>query len=322
MRESSDLRNMAEERLMALDYTKPGLEGLYAPVRYGLGSGGKRLRPLLVLMGCEAFGVDAAAALDAACGVEIFHNFTLLHDDVMDASPMRRGRPSVYAKWDLNTAILSGDTMLTLATQLVSAVPDKVLRPVLDVFNRMAIEVYEGQRLDMDFEERPDVGSEEYIRMIELKTGALLGGSARIGALIGCATEKQARAVDEYGRALGVAFQIQDDYLDCFGDELTFGKPIGGDIVQGKKTFLLLEGLASGGPDSEALRDAMKLQPKEVRIQTVKRLYEKMYMEQRCRKAILHWTGRALRALKQTGLDEADLAPFHKLADKLTGRRK
>lgn len=322
MRDISKLRELAEEGINSLDYKKPGLSVLYEPIIYGLGSGGKRLRPLLVLMGCESMGSKAELAIDAACAVEMFHNFTLLHDDVMDDSDMRRGRASVRAKWDDNVAILSGDTMLTLATQLVSNVSDDKLREVLAVFNRMAIEVYEGQRYDMDFEERSDVTSQEYIEMITLKTGALLGGSVRIGSLIGGATASQASAFDEYGRALGIAFQIQDDYLDVYGDEKTFGKPIGGDIIQGKKTFLLLEGLNDSSEYALQLREAMNIESPSERISTVRMLYDKMGIASRCKEAILHWTGVAIDALNRVGLESSDYNVFAKFADKLIGRTK
>ena len=192
MRKFSDYSAYIEKVLR--DLTLPGgsLQGLYSPVTYSLSAGGKRLRPSLVLMAADAFGGDFENAVSAAVGLEMFHNFTLLHDDVMDNSDVRRGRPSVHAKWDVDTAILSGDTMLTLATQCVAKVPDTILRPVLDAFNDMAIRVYEGQRLDMDFETSESVTIDDYLRMISDKTGALLGASARIGALIGGASAEDA----------------------------------------------------------------------------------------------------------------------------------
>lgn len=322
MKSTSDYRSLFEDRLATVEYKGGSLSGLYEPVAYGIGSGGKRLRPVLVLMACEAFGGNEQQALSAACGVEMFHNFTLLHDDVMDNSDVRRGRPTVHAKWNVNTAILSGDTMLTMATQLVSDVPDTALRKVLDTFNGMAIEVYEGQRLDMDFESRDDVSADEYIEMIELKTGALLGGSAAIGAIIAGADDKRVAHIAEYGRCLGVAFQIQDDYLDVFGDANTFGKPIGGDIINEKKTYLLLEGLSRNDADGAALREAMKLDNEALKIQTVRRLYERMGIDETCRKAILHWTGKALRALKKADLPADGYESFSRFADKLIGRKK
>lgn len=306
------------------DMTYPGepLAGLYEPIAYALEAGGKRLRPSLLLMTADAFGGNPEVAENAAVGVEMFHNFTLLHDDVMDKSELRRNRPTVHARWDTNTAILSGDTMLTLANEYAAKVPDAVLRPVLDTFNRMAIRVYEGQRLDMDFESRMDVSIDEYIRMIADKTGALIGGAAKIGALIGGASDKDAELMKQYGEALGLAFQIQDDWLDVFGDSTTFGKPIGGDINNNKKSFLLLTALEAGNPDSEALKEAMKLEAGDTKVRIVTRLYERMNISETCRSAIAKYSKQALKALKGTSLDEETREPFRQLLDKLTGRKK
>lgn len=306
------------------DLTLPGgaLAGLYEPISYSLTAGGKRLRPSLTLMAADAFGDAAEKAEKAAVGLEMFHNFTLLHDDVMDNSDLRRGRPSVHAKWDVNTAILSGDTMLTLATQCVADVDDAVLRPVLDAFNLMALRVYEGQRLDMDFERADKVELADYIRMITDKTGALLGAAARIGALIGGASDRDAAYMAEYGVMLGIAFQIQDDWLDVFGDSTTFGKPIGGDINNNKKSFLLLTALETGTPDAEALREAMRLPAGDTKIKIVTRLYERLGMSEQCRKAISMYSSKALAALKATSLSDEAREPFRVLVDKLTGRKK
>lgn len=306
------------------DISYPGgrLAGLYEPIEYALDAGGKRLRPSLLLMTADAFGCNTEVAEEAAVGVEIFHNFTLLHDDVMDKSDLRRSRPTVHAKWDENTAILSGDTMLTLATQHVAKVPDALLRPVLDMFNRMAVRVYEGQRLDMDFETDENVTLDDYLRMIADKTGALIGGAAGIGAILGGASAKDADLMQQYGEALGLAFQIQDDWLDVFGDATTFGKPIGGDINNNKKSFLLLSALNAGTPDSEALREAMKLGAGETKIKVVTRLYERMNVSETCRSAIAKYSKQALKALKSTSLSEENREPFRLLIDKLTGRKK
>ena len=306
------------------DLTLPGgdLAGLYEPVTYSLTAGGKRIRPALLMMTADAFGDNAAAAESAAVGVETFHNFTLLHDDVMDKSDMRRGRQTVHTKWDENTAILSGDTMLTLATQYVTRVPDACLREVIDTFDEMALRVYEGQRLDMDFETADSVTLDDYIRMITCKTGALLGGSAKIGAVIGGAAEKDADKMAEYGVMLGIAFQIQDDWLDVFGDSTTFGKPIGGDINNNKKSFLLLSALAAGGPDSEALKEAMKLPAGPTKVKVVTRIYEKMDMSKTCRSAVSQYSKKALAALKATSLSDERREPFRLLVEKLTGRKR
>lgn len=215
---------------------------LYEPVNYILSLGGKRLRPLLVLMGCELFDNDLNKAMAAAMAVEIFHNFTLLHDDIMDAAPLRRGQPTVHQKYGINTGILSGDVMMIHAYRFLEQETDpKIMPRLLQIFNKMAIEVCEGQQYDMVFENRKDVTIEQYIRMIELKTSVLIAAAFQMGALIGGSTEEVAEHLYEFGRNVGIAFQIQDDILDTFGDPEKFGKKVGGDIIQNKKTFLVLK---------------------------------------------------------------------------------
>lgn len=322
MKSFTEYSALIEQSLREKNYPAGEIESLYGPIEYALSAGGKRLRPALALMTADAFGKNSEEALRPAIGLEMFHNFTLLHDDVMDNSDTRRGRPAVHSKWDVNTAILSGDTMLTEATMMISEVSDEKLRKVLDAFNAMAIRVYEGQRLDMDFEQRDDVTGEEYIRMIQDKTGALLGASAMIGAMIGGASDEDAARMYEYGMMLGIAFQIQDDWLDVFGDSNTFGKPIGGDICNNKKSFLMLTGLAAGGTDSDALREAIKLPGGETKIKVVTRLYEKMGISETCKKEIAHYCSKALTALKKVKISEEDKEPFRKLLEKLTGRKK
>lgn len=295
---------------------------LYAPIEYAMQAGGKRLRPALTLMAADAFGDAADEALSAALAMEMFHNFTLLHDDVMDKSDTRRGRPTVHVKFDENSAILSGDTMLSLAEGLAMQVPDASLRRVMDVFNRMAVEVYEGQALDIEFEKRDDVTVDEYIEMVRLKTGALLGACAEIGAIIGGASEKACAKMREYGEMLGIAFQIEDDRLDTYGDTNTFGKPIGGDINNGKKTYLLTAGLAAGGADSEALRTALELPAGDMKIKTVTRIYDRLGLPGLCREAVAHYSGKAYADVRKAGLPDDRVEPFRKLLEKLTGRKK
>lgn len=220
-------------------------ESLYEPIAYALEGNGKRIRPLLVLMGCEVFSKDIAPAMPAALAVEVFHNFTLVHDDIMDEAPLRRGRPTVHEKWNANAAILSGDAMLIEAYSLINRldVDPEVRQKVIAVFNRVALGVCRGQQYDMDFEQRREVSVGEYLEMIELKTAVLLGGSLEIGALIGGASQREADELYAFGKAAGVAFQLQDDYLDAFGDPETFGKKPGGDIRSNKKTFLIIRAL-------------------------------------------------------------------------------
>jgi geranylgeranyl diphosphate synthase, type II len=226
---------------------------LYEPVNYILSLGGKRLRPLLVLMGCELFDSRLQKALPAAFAVEVFHNFTLLHDDIMDAAPLRRGKPTVHHKYGINTGILSGDVMLIVAYQYLTHIkPEKKVVKLLRIFNKMAQEVCDGQQLDMNFENRNDVTIPEYIRMIELKTSVLVAAAFQMGALIGGATDAEAEHLYEFGRNVGIAFQIQDDILDTFGDPEKFGKKVGGDIVQNKKTYLVLKSYEIGNAAQKA----------------------------------------------------------------------
>ena len=322
MNRISEYSALAEARIRDLDLPGGKLERLYAPVSYGMQAGGKRLRPPLLLMTADAFGDCARKALDPAVGIEMFHNFTLLHDDVMDKSDMRRGRPSVHARWDENTAILSGDTMLTLATKMVTEVDDSILRHVLDTFNDQALRVYEGQRLDMDFEEMDEVALDDYIEMIKAKTGALLGAAAKIGALIGGASSEDADRMYEFGLMLGVAFQIEDDYLDTFGNADTFGKPIGGDINNNKKTFLMVKGLSEGGPNAEALKAALRMAPGATKVKTVTRIYEAMGMPAASKAEVAAYSSKALAAIKKTSLGDDRREAFRKLIEKLIGRTK
>ncbi|MCB0759308.1 MAG: polyprenyl synthetase family protein [Flavobacteriales bacterium] len=212
--------------------------GLYAPMAYLMGLPAKRVRPALVLMGCELFGGRAEAALDEALGIELFHNFTLMHDDIMDAAPLRRGQPTVHEKWDVNTAILSGDAMLVMAYQLMARRPE-----VSALFGRYALEVCEGQQLDMEFEQRDDVDAEAYRGMIRLKTAVLLACSLRVGAAIAGASAADSERIGAFGEHIGLAFQLRDDLLDVFGDPARTGKQQGGDLRAGKKTILLIRGL-------------------------------------------------------------------------------
>ena len=322
MKTISEYSGDIESAIQQLQFPEGKYDNLYQPIKYALSAGGKLLRPILTLMGADAFGNCAEKAMNAALGIEIFHNFTLLHDDVMDNSDTRRGRDTVHKKYDANTAILSGDTMLTLATQKISEVPDDILRKVIDIFNDMAIKVYEGQRLDMDFEKNKHIDLDLYLQMIEEKTGALLGTAVKIGALIGGASDKDADLMYKFGVQTGLAFQIQDDLLDTFGDPLTFGKPIGGDINNNKKTYLYVAALAEGGQTADALRSAYEIPAGDMRVKTVTRLYEKLEINEKSRKAVGHYSSKALKALNETSLPEDKKEFFKKFAEKLIGRKK
>lgn len=299
--------------------------GLYEPITYGLSNGGKRLRPALLLAACEAAGKDCTAALSQAAAIEMFHNFTLLHDDVMDNADLRRGKPTVCRKWDNNTAILSGDTMLTLATQLLveGVAPDKAAR-LLDIFNRAAIGVYEGQQYDMEFESRNDVTEEEYIDMIRLKTSVLLGCAAQLGAEIGDAEERQSMALYGFAMNLGIAFQLQDDWLDVYGDPAVFGKATGGDIMNNKKTFLLIKAMEiAEGNDKKNLQywlDIKDADP-EKKISAVTAIYDSLGIGDICRKSVEKHNAEALRCLGKSGLT-AEAAGFFEEFDRMVMNRK
>ena len=213
---------------------------LYDPCEYFLRLGGKRIRPVMCLMGNELFGEISADAFEAATAIELFHNFTLIHDDIMDKAPLRRGMPTLHTKYNESTALLAGDVMVIQAYQYINKIRTNYIHKILSLFNKTARQVCEGQQLDMDFEKKDVVGLQEYIEMISLKTSVLMGASLQIGAILGGAGEENARHLYEFGLNLGIAFQVQDDYLDAFGDPQKFGKQIGGDIVANKKTFLMI----------------------------------------------------------------------------------
>jgi geranylgeranyl diphosphate synthase type II len=241
MSKIEEYSQLIEEQLQMLEGMKRP-EGLYEPVRYVLSMGGKRLRPSLCLASATLFG-DYSSALMPAVGLEVFHNFTLVHDDIMDQSVMRRNQPTVHEKWNDNTAILSGDVMLIKAYELITKCPMGVLPQVLEVFNKTAVEVCEGQQFDMDFQQTTDVTEEGYLDMIRLKTAVLLGGSMKIGGIIGGGSLRDCSLLYKFGQNIGMAFQLQDDWLDVYGDTESFGKTIGNDILTNKKTFLLITAL-------------------------------------------------------------------------------
>ena len=240
MHSLKSLHHRINEAFSGTQFTQEPLQ-LYEPIAYTLELGGKRLRPLLVLMSCDIFGGDIEKAVYPAMGVEIFHNFTLLHDDIMDNAPLRRGNQTVHKKWDTNTAILSGDTMFVIAYEHVAKTDPALLPDVLDLFNVTARQVCEGQQYDMNFETQPNVSVSDYMMMIRLKTAVLIACSLKLGAILAQAGETDADKIYELGIELGLAFQLQDDYLDAFGDTSKFGKAIGGDIATNKKTFLFLK---------------------------------------------------------------------------------
>lgn len=293
------------------------LPGLYEPIRYTMDGGGKRLRPLLCLATCQALGVHPAEAINQAVGVETFHNFTLLHDDVMDRADTRRGRPTVHRKWNDVTAILSGDAMLTLATRLVARChPDK-LPSVLDTFNSYAMQVYEGQQMDMDFERRSDVSVDEYMEMIRLKTSVLLGCACALGAIMADASEAAMRAIGDFAVNLGLAFQLQDDYLDTFGDEATFGKQTGGDILNDKKTWLLITALTEA-PDE--VTPWLGAERSDEKVDAVRGIYESLRLPARIHALIDDYAAKAISSLDTVPMAESDRRWFASLTSALSTR--
>ena len=254
---------------------------LYEPISYMMQLGGKRLRPILSLMACNLFNENVEKALHAAHAIEVFHNFSLVHDDIMDNAPLRRGKETVYKKWNMPIAILSGDLMMIKATQLICKTNDVDIRELLDVFNNTAVEVCEGQQIDMNFETLKSVSHEEYLEMIKLKTAVLLGCSLQIGAIIGGANKEDAKYLYNFGINIGLAFQIQDDILDSFGDGSITGKQVGGDIISNKKTLLLIELIDSVHKDDQLLLEkAMKNQNDNEKITVVLSLYKKYKIQE------------------------------------------
>ena len=286
-----------------LVYGKPA--ELYDPIRYTMELGGKRMRPLLVLLGCDMFGGDVNLAIDPAIGIELFHNFTLLHDDIMDRAPLRRGKETVYKRWNANRAILSGDTMFAMANRYLLRTPPECRAEVLDIFNLTAIEVCEGQQMDMNFETMETVSLSEYLEMIRLKTAVLMAASLRIGAIIGGASEDAAQRLYEAGISLGIAFQLTDDLLDAYGDEAAFGKITGGDIVTNKKTYLYLMALErSDGMNRSALLNLFSSTTgnPEAKIHAVKRIFDSLGVPELTHEAIRSHYEKAMILLNGTGI--------------------
>lgn len=277
MHTKEELRAAVETYLSSLSYTRPPVE-LYSPISYTLALGGKRLRPVMALMACEAYCGDIERALPLAGALELYHNHTLLHDDVMDKADLRRGKPTVHAKWGDNAAILSGDVMLLLAYKTLGGLPAGQLEMVMPAFTAMAVEICEGQQLDMEFETRDDVTVDDYLGMTRLKTAVFFATALRCGAMLGGAGEDDCRALYELGINFGLAFQLQDDYLDVYGDTELFGKNIGGDIFCNKKTFLLITAMNNALPsDRETMAQWMARETFDTdeKVAAFKTIYER-----------------------------------------------
>ena len=298
--------------------------GLYEPIEYTLAAGGKRVRPQLAMIACQMFGGKEEEVLPAALALEVFHNFTLLHDDVMDKADVRRGRATVHVKWNENTAILSGDQMLIEAYKLLAGVPADKLSNVLQLFNKMATEICEGQQYDVDFESQEQVAVEEYLKMIRLKTSVLLATALQIGGYIAGANEEQQEALYQFGINVGLGFQIQDDILDVWGDPETFGKAIGGDISCNKKTFVYLEAMRRLG--DEAIGNELQqwysqvLEDNTTKIAAVKEIFEQLDVRTACEKVVEDYTQKALALLYQLPQNAAT-EQLRQLANKLNTRK-
>ena len=279
-------------------------EGLYDPIYYILDLEGKRIRPMLTLMVCDLFGGEVSTALDAALAVEMFHNFSLIHDDIMDDAPLRRGTTTVHEKWSLNTGILSGDALLVWAKQLLESYDGEQYKSLNVLFTKTALEVCEGQQYDIDFEKCDDVSEEEYIHMITLKTAVLLAAALQFGAIIASANEEDMRNMYNFGLNLGIAFQLQDDYLDAFGNPETFGKQIGGDIIENKKTLLYIKTLELATKrDKEMLLELYaKNDTSKERISSVKKLFVKYNIPIIMEQEIERYTMLAIENIESTSL--------------------
>jgi geranylgeranyl diphosphate synthase type II len=283
-------------------------KSLYEPITYILKLGGKRLRPVLTLMTTEIFGTNHKEALNAALAVEVFHNFSLVHDDIMDDAPLRRGKQTVHEKWDINTGILSGDAMLIQAYQLFENYDNDTFRGLAQIFSKTAIEVCEGQQYDVDFEERNDVTEVEYLKMIEYKTAVLVGAAMKMGALVANASEADAQKIYDFGRLLGIAFQLQDDYLDAFGNPETFGKQVGGDIIENKKTYLYIKAIENASQDDRQqllnLFSSQNTLENNAKIDLVKDIFVKSGSSNLTTKAIKDYTKQAMSLLDELSIEE------------------
>ena len=297
---------------------------LYEPIVYILQLGGKRLRPVLTLLATELFGGDYKNALDAALAIEVFHNFSLVHDDIMDDAPLRRGKTTVHEKWDINTGILSGDAMLIKSYQILESYPNEIFKELLQLFSKTALEVCEGQQYDVDFETSEDVTLPEYLKMIEYKTAVLIAAAIKMGAIISGTSKKNQDLVYEFGKNLGIAFQLQDDYLDAFGDPKTFGKQIGGDIIENKKTFLYLRAIELASvKEKETLLHLYSITPTNPseKIEAIKAVFEKSGSTTSTQKEIEQYTNKAFAVLESLELTKNKKELLHRFGENLMRRK-
>ena len=298
-------------------------KNLYEPIEYILHLGGKRMRPILTLMATEVFDVDCKKALAAATAIEVFHNFSLVHDDIMDDAPLRRGNETVHEKWNINTGILSGDAMLILAYQHFEEYEPKIFRALAKLFSKTALEVCEGQQYDVDFETKDDVTIPEYLKMIEYKTAVLVGAAMKMGAIVAETSEENANLIYDFGLNLGIAFQLQDDYLDAFGDPETFGKQVGGDIIENKKTYLYLKAMEFSNTDEkEQLMHLFSIQPNDNsdKIESVKTIFNQTKASEATHKAIQEYTFKAFETLEKMNISKDKKGMLRAFGENLMNR--
>lgn len=312
---ASQLLDKINTHVSDIQYTRTP-EGLYDPIKYVLSLGGKRIRPVLMLMAYNLYKEDVTSIYGPATAIEVYHNYTLLHDDLMDRADMRRGKATVHKVWDDNTAILSGDAMLVLAYQYMAQCPSPHLKEVIDLFSLTALEICEGQQLDMDFEQCNNVAEEEYLEMIRLKTAVLLAGSLKTGAILGGASREDADSLYDFGMQIGVAFQLQDDLLDVYGDPAVFGKKIGGDILCNKKTYMLIKALERADKEQISLLNgwitAETYHPEE-KIASVTELYNQIGIRAICENKMREYYTCAMNSLQAVSITEDRKSELKKL---------
>ncbi|MDY4779043.1 MAG: polyprenyl synthetase family protein [Prevotella pectinovora] len=321
---ATEIQEKVNAYIASLPYERKP-KSLYDPIEYVLAAGGKRIRPSFVLMAYNLFHDDVDRILPVATALETYHNYTLLHDDLMDKADMRRGRPTVHKKWDDNTAILSGDTMLVLAYEHLAKCDTKYLKPALDLFTETALEVSEGQQFDMEFETRNDVAEEEYIEMIRLKTSVLLACALKMGAVVAGASDADANALYAFGEKVGLAFQLQDDLLDVYGDPKVFGKAIGGDITSNKKTFMLINAFnrADAGTRAELERwtTATEFDPSE-KIAAVTEIYNRLGIDKLAEQRIKEYFEQSRQHLDELSVSDDRKAVLREYTERMMNRKK
>lgn len=321
---ATEIQEKVNAYIASLPYERKP-KSLYDPIEYVLAAGGKRIRPSFVLMAYNLFHDDVDRILPVATALETYHNYTLLHDDLMDKADMRRGRPTVHKKWDDNTAILSGDTMLVLAYEHLAKCDTKYLKPALDLFTETALEVSEGQQFDMEFETRNDVAEEEYIEMIRLKTSVLLACALKMGAVVAGASDADANALYAFGEKVGLAFQLQDDQLDVYGDPKVFGKAIGGDITSNKKTFMLINAFNRADAETRAELErwttATEFDPAE-KIAAVTEIYNRLGIDKLAEQRIKEYFEQSRQHLDELSVSDDRKAVLREYTERMMNRKK